>query len=125
MSQMPPSSPPPGTPPYGGGPSSGGGPSPSTSPKGFFAALFDFSFTTFITPMIVKFVYILATAVIGLLFLVFLFSAFSQSALAGFFVLVLGPVVALIYLAFIRMTLEFYLAVTRMSQDINQRLPRS
>jgi hypothetical protein len=37
--------------------------------------------------------------------------------------LVVGPIVVLLYLAFIRMTLEFYLAIVRMSQDIHTRLP--
>jgi hypothetical protein len=52
---------------------------------------------------------------------VFLVLSFSQSTAGGIFVLLVGPVIALIYLAFIRMTLEFYLAIVRMSQDIHQR----
>jgi hypothetical protein len=90
---------------------------------GFFAALFDFSFSRFVTPMIVKLVYVLATIALGLLYIVFVISAFYQSVGAGIGVLFLGAVVALIYLAFIRMTLEFYYAIVRMSQDINRRLP--
>jgi hypothetical protein len=91
--------------------------------KGFLGALFDFSFTNFVTPMIVKFVYVLAVVALGLAWVVFLLAAFSQSAGAGIGVLILGPIGILIYLAFIRMTLEFYLAVTRMSEDIHKRLP--
>ncbi|MGI8523536.1 MAG: DUF4282 domain-containing protein [Nocardioides sp.] len=34
-----------------------------------------------------------------------------------------GAVAALVYLAFIRMTLEFYLAIVRMSEDIHRRMP--
>jgi hypothetical protein len=34
-------------------------------------------------------------------------------------------VAAIVYLAFIRMTLEIYYAVLRMSQDVNQRLPQA
>jgi hypothetical protein len=90
---------------------------------GFFAALFDFSFSRFVTPMIVKLVYVLATIALGLLYIVFVIGAFSQSAGAGIGVLIVGAIVALIYLAFIRMTLEFYYAIVRMSQDINRRLP--
>jgi hypothetical protein len=41
----------------------------------------------------------------------------------GLAVLLLGPVVLIIYLAIIRMTLEFYLSIVRMSEDINKRLP--
>ena len=116
-------------------PGSGAGPNPyppPTSPtgtshlpgQGFFAALFDFSFSRFITPMIIRFVYILATALIGLTWFVLLISSFAQSAASGLVVLLLGPVIALVYLAFIRMTLEIYLAVLRMSEAIHQRLPQ-
>lgn len=127
-------------PPYGGPPPAGnpygpptggyavpGGPGMSSpgSPGGFFAALFDFSFSKFITPMIIRFVYILATVCIAGLWLLFVILGFADSAGMGLFALILGPVFALIYLAFIRMTLEIYLAVVRMSEDIHQRLPRS
>jgi hypothetical protein len=91
--------------------------------KGFLGALFDFSFTHFVTPKIVKFVYVLAVVALGLGWLLFLATTFSQSAGAGIAVLIVGPIVILVYLAFIRMTLEFYLAVTRMSEDIHKRLP--
>jgi hypothetical protein len=107
--------------PYGNSPYGGsGGGQPS---KGFFGALFDFSFSTFITPMIVKAVYILSVIVLVLIWLVFLATSFSQSAGAGLFVLIIGPIGVIIYLAFIRMTLEFYLAIVRMSEDIHRRLP--
>jgi hypothetical protein len=114
---QPPANNPYGSSPYGG---SGGGQPPS---KGFFGALFDFSFSTFITPMIVKAVYILSVIVLGLVWLVWLAVAFSQSAGLGLVVLIIGPIGVIIYLAFIRMTLEFYLAIVRMSEDIHRRLP--
>jgi hypothetical protein len=119
--------PPTGGPPPGGfsGYPGGNDMSAAGSSKGFFGALFDFSFNSFVTPMIVKFVYVLATIGIAIGYLVFLVSAFANSAAAGIIVLIVGAIGALVYLAFIRMTLEFYYAVVRMSQDINQRLPRA
>jgi hypothetical protein len=113
MPPMPPASPPP----------AGGSPLAEDA-TGFFRALFDFSFTTFITPKVVKVVYIIATALLALAFLVFLISAFSDSAGAGIAVLLIGPIVFLLYLAFIRMSLEFMVAIVRMSEDIHKRLPR-
>lgn len=89
--------------------------------KGFFGALFDFSFNSFVTPKIVKFVYILATIAIGLFVLVFVTASFTESAGAGLVVLFLAPIVGLIYLAFIRMGLEFGYALVRMSDDIHAR----
>jgi hypothetical protein len=96
-----------------------------TDTSGFFSALFDFTFSTFATPKIVRFVYLLATVVIGLFFVVWVVAAFSDNVGLGIFVLILGLVAAIVYLAFIRMTLEIYYAIVRMSQDINERLPRA
>lgn len=90
--------------------------------KGFFGALFDFSFEHFATPMIVKIFYVLSIVVLGLMWFVYLVASFSMSAGLGAVVLILGPVGIVLYLCFIRMTLELYLAVNRMSQDIHQRL---
>lgn len=95
---------------------------PAASGKGFLGALFDLRFEHFITPMIVKVVYVLAMIGLAISWLFFLATGFAQDAVFGLLVLVLGPLVMLLYLAFIRMTLEFYLAIVRMSQDIHQRL---
>ena len=110
-------------PPEGGGYGGGyGAPGSQPPSKGFFGALFDFSFDHFVTPMIVKVVYILSIIALGLVWLMFLAASFQTSAGAGLVVLLLGPVAMLLYLCLIRMTLEFYLAVTRMSQEIHHRL---
>ena len=116
MSQTPPP-PPSGPSPYGSGPAH------STDASGFFRALFDFSFTEFITPKVVKFVYILAAILIPLAWVVWFVIGFSQSAGAGIAILIVGAIVVIFYLALIRMTLEFYLAIVRMSEDIHRRLP--
>ena len=92
--------------------------------SGFISALFDFTFTRFVTPMLVRFVYLLATVVLAVTWLAFLITAFTRGVGLGLFVLIIGPIIVIIYLALIRMTLEFYLSVVRMSQDIHQRLPQ-
>jgi Domain of unknown function (DUF4282) len=131
----PPPGPPPGSappPPPMAGPPRGYPPAPPPPPpsdnmgdqaSGFFSALFDFSFSSFATPKIVKFVYLLATIFIALGFLSWVIGAFSASVGLGIVVLILGAVAALVWLAFIRMTLEIYYAVVRMSEDVNHRLP--
>ena len=97
-------------------------PPPTASGKGFFGALFDFKFEHFVTPMIVKFVYVLALIALVLGWLAFLAAGFAQDTSYGVAVLLLGPIALILYLALIRMTLEFYLALVRMSQDIHTRL---
>ena len=118
-------SPPPSSPygaPGGGYPPSGtGGASPISGgdAKGFFAALFDFSFTSFATAKIVKFVYVLIVIATGLAYLFYVLVGFKASAGLGVFVLlIIGPIMVVVILAVWRMTLEFYLGVARMSEDI-------
>lgn len=93
--------------------------------KGVLLALFDFSFTHFVTPKLVRFVYLLATIALGAGWLVWLFGAFSWGVGYGILVLLIGPVLLVIYLALIRMTLEFYLSIVRMSEDVHRRLPQA
>jgi Domain of unknown function (DUF4282) len=108
---------------FSGGPAGYPTPPPSERPgtdtKGFFGALFDFSFNSFVTPKIVKIVYILATVGLALVYLLFVVTAFSRGAGSGLVVLILGAIGFFIYLAVIRMTLEFYYAIIRMSEDIH------
>ena len=50
-----------------------------TSLSGFFAALYDFSFHSFVTPKIVRIVYVIALVIIALWSLSFLISGFIVS----------------------------------------------
>lgn len=109
--------------PVGAGPAgvSGGAGAPNV-----FGALFDLSFTSFATPVVTKVLYVLGLVVIGLGWLGFtLTTFFTSGALPGLMVLLLGGVVALFYLIFLRVTLEFYFAVVRMAEDIRQMRNRS
>ncbi|WP_110181029.1 DUF4282 domain-containing protein [Nocardioides solisilvae] len=106
---------------YGGGYGDPGVPQ-GPQAKGFFASLFDFSFSSFITPTVVKAVYALSVGLLTLFWLFFVLAAFIDSPAAGIGVLVVGPLILVLYLCLIRMTLEFYVAVVRMSEDIHHRL---
>lgn len=111
----PPNTPPPNTP----------GGQASDQAKGFFAALFDFNFHTLVTPKIIKVVYVIGTAAILFTALLVIISGLvSGEAIVVIGSIILAPIVALIYLALFRMTLEMYFAVVRMSEDIHHRLPR-
>lgn len=96
----------------------GGDPSPTS--KSFFAKLFDISFRTYITPSVVKVVYVLA--IIGCVFgwLLFTAAAFSRSSALGILVLlIIGPLYSLFLLVLTRITLEFYCAVIRIAEDVS------
>lgn len=81
--------------------------------------MFDFSFTSFATAKIVKFVYVLLVVATALVYLGYSAIAFRINAGLGVFVLlIIGPIMVIVILAIWRMTLEFYLGVARMSDDI-------
>ena len=93
--------------------------------KSFISSLFDFSFQSFVTPKIIKVVYVIVTAFIGLSIVFGLVSALATGeALIIIFALILLPIVGIIYLALARMSLELYYAVIRLSEDVHERLPR-
>lgn len=92
---------------------------PSTSTKGFFAGLFDFGFTTFVTPRVIKFVYVAATIIIAIIWLFYVILGFSISAGGGLLVLIIGPIVALLWLLLCRIALELTMVLFRIGADVH------
>ena len=105
-----------------GGPYPGQGFAPQGQTKGFFGALFDFSFNTFVTPKIVRIVYMIVTVALGVgaLFAVIVAVA-STEPFQIVMTLVFAPLMFIVYLAMIRMLLELYYAVVRLSEDVHNR----
>jgi uncharacterized protein DUF4282 len=92
---------------------------PAAEPKGFLGALFDFSFTSFVTPKVVKVLYVLIVVVVGLSALGFALSVLATNVGLGLIVLLIGaPLYFLVVTALYRITLEFFMVVFRMAQDI-------
>ena len=110
---------------YPGYPAGTGGLPPQNEAPSFFGALFDFSFNSFATPVVIKLLYILGLVGIGLGYVAVVISGFADSALTGLVALIGGAVVALFYVIFFRVFLEFYYAVVRMSEDIRAMRNRS
>jgi uncharacterized protein DUF4282 len=94
--------------------------------KGFFASLFDYSFSSFITSRIVKVLYVLTTIVVALWTLAFVLFAFRLSSAFGLIsLLVLGPVFFVITMIYVRVGTELIIAFFRIHEDvagINQRV---
>lgn len=96
-------------------------PPPATSPKSFFSALFDVRFSTYITPKVVTVLYVLGMIGIVIGYLSYTVFAFNVNAGLGFVtLLILGPLFALLALIWLRVTLEFYLALVRLSGDFKE-----
>ena len=87
--------------------------------KGFLNALFDFGFTSFVTPKVVKALYMLITIGTVVSALVFTIIAFKASVAFGVATLVIGdPLFILIVLAIYRVILEFFVVTFRVAEDI-------
>lgn len=91
---------------------------------GFFSALFDFSFTRYVTPSVVKVLYILLMIVVGLFVLlgiIALLAAMAQDASAILLALIGIPLVllgAVAWLAFYRVGLEVAVSIIRTAQSV-------
>ena len=87
--------------------------------RGFFGALFDFGFTSFVTPRVVKVLYPLIMILTGLSALGFVGVAFKASPGFGILaLLVLAPLYFLVVTAIYRILLEFFIVIFRVAEDI-------
>jgi hypothetical protein len=94
-------------------------PASHASAKGFVGSLFDFGFTSFVTPKVVKVVYVLIMAGLALVEVAYLIFAFKASPAFGIISLViLCPLSFFIYLALWRILLELFIVVFRIADDI-------
>ena len=87
--------------------------------KGFLSALFDFGFTSFMTPKVIKVLYVLITIGTVVSALVFTIIVFKASVAFGVATLIFGdPLFILIVLAIYRIILEFFAVGFRVAEDI-------
>ncbi len=90
-------------------------------PRGFMTALFDYSFTSFVTPKIIKVLYLLATIVVALSTLVLVLAAFSNSGGAGILTLVIvAPLFFLISMIYARVLLELVIVFFRINGNVQE-----
>lgn len=88
--------------------------------KGFFAALFDFSFSEFITTRIIKILYVVGMILAVLAALGLMVSGFTQSVGVGILSLILSPIVFLVYVIVFRVWLEFIIVVFRIAEHTEE-----
>lgn len=86
----------------------------SQQAAGFLASLFDLSFTNFITPKLIKVLFVLSIVLIGLGALALVGSAFMQSAIGGIFVLlIVAPLFFLFEVIVARVWMEVLIQLFR------------
>jgi hypothetical protein len=87
--------------------------------KGFFASLFDVSFSSLITTKVIKAIYLLSMVVIGLVGLFFILATAARDDAGGgevIVALILVPIFALIYLVYTRVLLEVIIVLFRIME---------
>jgi hypothetical protein len=87
--------------------------------KGFIGSLFDFSFSSFVTPKIIKVLYILITIWTALLALTILIIGFRTGGVAGglFTLIIIEPIFILLTLGIYRVVLEAFMVVFRIYEE--------
>ena len=91
---------------------------------GFFEALFDFSFSEFVTTKIIKFLYalLILIAIAGGIY--FIVTFFRSGFLTGLVGLIISPIVVLVYIVGARIWLELVIVMFRIAEyvrDIAER----
>lgn len=91
----------------------------SASPQGFIASLFDFSFNSFVTPKVVRVIYVLIMALTALGAVGFAITAFRISPAFGIIsLLILCPLFFLVEVALWRIVLELFIVIFRIADDL-------
>jgi uncharacterized membrane protein YedE/YeeE len=85
--------------------------------KGFFGALFDFSFSEFITTKIIKVLYGIGMVLSGIAALVMIVFGFKTSVGTGILFLILSPIAFLIMAILYRVWLEFIIVIFRIAEN--------
>ena len=89
--------------------------------QSFFSSLFDYSFSSFITPRIIKVLYVLATIGISLWTLFLIVAAFNVSDGAGGGMLLIGgPLFFLFSMIYARVFLELVIAFFRINGNVQE-----
>jgi uncharacterized membrane protein len=95
---------------------------PRTKPsgeRGFVGSLFDFSFSSFVTPKIIRILYVLVTIWTGLIGLTILIWGFKLGGVAGglFTLIIIEPIFLLLTLGIYRVVLEAFMVIFRIYEE--------
>jgi hypothetical protein len=90
--------------------------------KGFIGSLFDFSFSSFVTPKIIKMLYVLFTLWTALVGLFILVIGFRTGGLGGglFVLFIVEPIFLLLTLGVYRVVLEAFMVIFRMYDEMKK-----
>ena len=108
MNQPPSPAPPP--------PPAGAEPAPAPA-KGFVARIFDLSFTEFVTPSLIKVIFLIGIVGAGLMSIL-VFAAFANQGGGSVVVgIIVAPLIFFVYVLFARVLSELYLILFRIEEN--------
>lgn len=88
--------------------------------KGFFQSLFDFSFSHFVTPKLVRLAYVFAVLGFGLLAVGGLLMGLARGGGTALAAVVFIPLIFLAWTAFVRIILEIFIVVFRIAEPVRE-----
>ncbi len=91
---------------------------------GMMSLLTDFGFKRFITPRLVRTIYLLSLAAAGIGAYAWVREGFAEGFTRGLFTLVTGPLAFFLYALVARVGLEFVLAVIRIAENTDKLVQR-
>ena len=95
------------------------GKNPTGGFSGFVSSLFDVSFTNFITPKLIKVLFVISIVLAAFGALAVVGSAFMTSAIAGIFaLLIVAPLLFLFYVIYARVMMEVLIVIFRGSEHL-------
>jgi hypothetical protein len=100
----------------------------ATRPKGFVVSLFDFSFSSFVTPKLIRVLYVLATVWTAVLTIAFCSLCLRFAGSGGatvIFLIIAAPILFLLGLGSIRVGLEVFMVLHRLNENIQAIRDRS
>lgn len=94
-------------------------PQPATDAKGFMASLFDTSFSSFVTPKVIRVVYIIVMIILALETLGYIIWGFAAFHAFGIIFMPIALLIGLVSLAIARISFELIMVIFRMGDDMH------
>lgn len=85
--------------------------------KGFFASLFDLSFTEFVTTKVIKLIFIIAIIASGIGALLLLIGGISSGVAEALLAIILAPIAFFVYVLLARIWLEVIIVLFRIADN--------
>lgn len=106
---------------YGTGPGGTGQGDLGGQARGFFGALFDISFRSFVTVRIIGVLYVISIVLLVLYTIFLIIAAFQASAVFGVVtLLILGPLFLFLSVIYVRVLLELAIVLFRIAENTSE-----